>query len=52
MKLRFRKWGSTDWTYVTVDGDLEADALSVLGSGLARYHVQVQTGGGEWENLW
>lgn len=51
MNLRFRKWGTTEWTTVNVDGELEPEALSVLGSGLARYHVQVLTGDG-WENLW
>lgn len=50
MNLRFRQWGSSEWTYIHVSGELEAEALSVIGAGLARYHVQQQIGG-TWENL-
>lgn len=51
MRLRFRTWGTDDWTSITVEGELSTAALSVLGSGLARYHVQVFVDGA-WENLW
>lgn len=51
VRLRFRTWGTDDWTSITVEGELSTAALSVLGSGLARYHVQVFVDGA-WENLW
>lgn len=50
MNFRFREWGSSEWTYVHVSGELEAETLSILGSGLHRYHCQQQTNG-VWENL-
>lgn len=50
MKIRFREWGSSDWTYIHVQGELDYMALSILGAGLARFHAQ-QLVNGEWENL-
>ena len=51
MKLRFRRYGQTEWTYITVEGELETEAMSVLGAGLSLYHVQVWDRN-KWENLW
>ena len=50
MNLRFREWGSSEWTYIHVSGEMEAEALSILGAGLHRYHTQQQVKG-EWEDL-
>lgn len=50
MTFRFREWGSTDWTYIYIEGELDAEAFSIIGSGLARYHCQ-QRINGAWENL-
>lgn len=51
MQLRFREWGSTDWTIVRIEGEDAVIAMSILGSGLSRrYHVQLWVEG-KWENL-
>jgi hypothetical protein len=53
MRLRFRRWGSEDWTFVQVQGDdedLTAAALSILGAGLRHFHCQLMVDG-KWENL-
>lgn len=50
MKFRFREWGSADWTYIDISGELEDRAASVLGSALGIYHVQFLDNG-KWENL-
>lgn len=50
MTLRFREWGSSEWTYIYIDGELDAEAFSIIGSGLSRYHAQ-QKINGVWEDL-
>lgn len=49
-KVRFRERGAAEWTFIDITGDLVQDALSALGTGLSRYHVQVWVDG-EWEDL-
>lgn len=50
MKLRFREWGSEDWTLVDVKGELDDVVLGVLGASLSRFHCQLLVDG-KWENL-
>lgn len=51
IRLRFREWGSTDWTYITLEGELACEAMSVAGLLCRNYHVQEWRGNGTWENL-
>lgn len=50
MKLRFREWGTEDWTFVEVNGDHDGVVLGILGSALRRFHLQLLVDG-KWENL-
>lgn len=52
MRLRFRKWGSDDWTYIEAKGEFDYVVLGILGAAIQRsvYHMQ-QFVEDEWENL-
>lgn len=50
VSFRFREWGSSDWTYISVDGELDEQAASIIGSAFGRFHCQ-QFADGKWENL-
>lgn len=52
--LRLREFGSSDWTEVALEGDLEEFAGTLLASCLAdnaTLHVQKKEVGEEWEDL-
>lgn len=51
--LRIREWGSADWTSLIIEGELEPEALSIVGSalGTSGLHAQVQNEEGKWEDL-
>lgn len=48
--IRLRLWGSDEWSYLTIHGELEGEILSILGSRVEGYHVQLLEDG-EWGDL-
>lgn len=50
MIFRYRIWGSSEWTSIKIEGELDYIAAGCLGSALSRFHVQ-QLVDGRWEDL-
>lgn len=52
--LRFREYGSSEWTDISVDGELEEFAASLLAAALAdntSLHVQQRAEDTDWEDV-
>lgn len=51
IQMRLRRWGSDDWTYITLSGELETEVLSIVGGRASEtYHLQLLEDG-EWGDL-
>lgn len=52
MKFRARRYGEAEWTYITIEGELDHLLAGAVGASLnVKYlHVQIWVDG-EWENL-
>lgn len=58
--FRVREWGASEWTHVLIEGELEPELQSLVGSALdtaggstitKALHVQVLAEDGQWEDL-
>ena len=57
--FRARTWGSADWCYIEISGEVEeiCDQLAelllsaLMGEGTEDLHIQQRNEDGEWENL-
>lgn len=50
VSMRFREWGTEDWTYIRASGELASMVLGAIGSALSRFHCQLLIDG-QWETL-
>lgn len=52
MKFRARQFGDSEWTYISIDGELDHFLAGMVGSAIKtrHLHVQIQVDG-EWEDL-